>query len=255
MSLQFSPSLTRFDGFWTAFKAQVAVRGLNSVVQYDDDGGSYTIFATEGGLCFTCQIYKASVPNSLIGAYSQVQNDADKTDFETNFKPYSNRSVDDIPSFIITNSIKTGGGSANLGVNGSVTPVVFEYNPPATHDIEINALSLLFEDTGAFAFGNKFILSTINTLTNGLLLELKASDTVVSPWQNMKRTRDIIEICSDFSIVTGTTNFLRAKLHLPSTLRLSRAGTFATADYLRLTVRDDLSTLDFAEAHFQGVKL
>ena len=252
MSVRFPPSLIVIDGLWTAFKAQVAARGLNSVVQYDDDGAIYTIWANEGDLCFNCQIYKGTVPSSN---YTQGQNDSDKTDFETNFKPYANRSVDDIPSIIIASSIKTGGGSANLGVNGAVTPVVFEYNPPATHDIEVNALTLLFEDVTAFAFGNNFIRNGLATLTNGLLLEIKASDAAVSPWQNMKRTRDIIEICDDFSIVTGTTNFLRAKIHLPHNLRLSRAGTFATPDYLRLTVRDDLTTIDFGEAHFQGTKL
>ena len=256
MAIHFGSSLIRIDGLWAAFKVQIAVRGLNSVVQYDDDGGEYTIFASEGDLCFTCQIYKGNVPPSIPSSvYSQAQNDADKTDFETNFKPYANRSVDDIPSFIIASSVKTGGGSANFGVNGAITPVVFEYNPPASHDIEVNALTLLFEDVTAFAFGNNFIRNGLATLTNGLLLEIKAGDATVSPWQNMKRTRDIIEICDDFEIVTGTTNFLRAKIHLPHNLRLSRSGTFATADYLKLTVRDDLSTIDFGEAHFQGTKL
>jgi hypothetical protein len=251
MSVRFPASLIVIDGLWTAFKVQVAARGLNSVVQYDDDEDIYTIWAIEGDLCFNCQIYKGTVPT---GNYTQGQNDSDKTDFETNFKPYANRSVDDTPSFIIANSIKSG-GSANLGVNGAVTPVVFEYNPPATHDIEVNALTLLFEDVTAFAFGNNFIRNGLGTLANGLLLEIKAADAVVSPWQNMKRTRDLIEICDDFDIVTGTTNFMRAKIHLPSSLRLSRAGTFGTADYIRLTVRDDLSTIDFGEAHFQGTKL
>lgn len=252
MSVRFPPSLILVDGLWTSFRAQCAVRGLNSVVQYDDDGLSYTIWAVEGDLCFTCQIWKGSVPS---GNYTQGQNDADKADFETNFKPYANHSVDDIPSFIIANSIKTGAGSANLGVNGSVTPVVFEYTPPASADIEITALTLMFEDTTAMRFGNFFVLSTLATLTNGLLLEVKAGDILVSPWQTMKRTRDIVEISADFDIITGTTNFIRAKIHLPHTLRLSRAGTFATADFIRLTVRDDLSAIDFGEAHFQGVKL
>jgi len=253
MSLQFSNALTRIDGFWTTFKATVAARGLSPFVQYDDDGVSYSIFAIEEPLCFTCMIYLGAVPG---GIYTQAQNDADKADFEANFKPYANRSIDDVPSLIVANAIKTGGGSsANLGVNGSIIPVVFEYNPPNNRDIEINALSLLFESTGALGFGNVFVRTSIATLTNGLLLEVKANDDVVSPWQNMKRTRDIVEICSDFTIITGTTNFMRAKIHLPRTLRLARNGTFATPDYVRLTVRDDLSTIGFGEAHFQGVKL
>jgi len=252
MTIRFSPSLTQVEGFWTAFKNEIAVRALGSVIQYDDDGTVYTIFAVEGYLVFWCQIWKGLVPE---GSYSQVRNDLDKADFESNFKPYSNRSVDDIPSIIIANSIKTSEGSANLAVNGSVTPVVFEYNPPNNYDIHVNALSFLFEDTTAFAFGNKFIISTIGTLTNGLLLETKAGDVVTSPWQNMKRTRDVIEVSHDFDIVTGTTNFMRVRVHLPKSLYLCRNGSFTNPDYIRITVRDDLTALDFAEAHFQGVKL
>jgi hypothetical protein len=85
-------------------------------------------------------------------------------------------------------------------------------------------------------------------------LEAKAGDLAFT-WQNMKRTRDIVEIAQDFDIVTGTTNFMRVRVHLPRALRLLRNGTFAAPDYIRLTVRDNLSSFDFAEAYFQGVKL
>ena len=78
MAIRFPTSLIIVDGLWTGFKAQVAVRGLSCVVQYDDDGTSYTIWAVEGDLCFTCQIYKGMAPNSN---YTQGQNDLDKAAF------------------------------------------------------------------------------------------------------------------------------------------------------------------------------
>jgi len=247
------PNMPQRSTSWTAFKPLISSKTIK--VQYEEENNVYSIYGYDYPEVLLCVIWKGTVPDSVVTAgYSQATNDTDKTDFETNFKPYANRSIDDVPSLIIASSIKSS-GSANLGVNGSITPVVFEYNPPAGYDIEITALSLLFEDTGAFAFGNKFVLNTLATLTNGFLLEAKAGDVAVTPWQNMKRTRDIIEISSDFSIVTGTPNFFRVKIHLPKTLRLFRAGSFASPDYIRLTVRDDLSTLDFAEAHFQGVKI
>jgi hypothetical protein len=240
------------SGTWTWFKPLVALKSM--VVQYEEDSTVYTVFGYDPPEVLFCTIWKGAVPDGVVaGGYSQAQNDSDKTDFEANFKSYANRSIDDIPSLIIANSIKSG-GSANLAVDGSVTPVVFEYNPPGNYEIEISALSFLFEDTTAFSFGNRFVLTGINTLVNGLLLEVRAFDLVVT-WQNMKRTRDLIEICSEFNIVTGTTNFMRVKVHLPRRLRLSRQGTFATQDYLRITVRDNLLALDFAEAHFQGVRL
>jgi hypothetical protein len=240
------------SGNWAWFKPLLTSKTIKP--QYEQDSGIYLIYGYDLPEVCTCTIWTGAVPAGVIeSGYSQAQNDADKADFETNFKPYSNRSIDDVPSLIIANSIKNA-GSANMAVNGSVTPVVFEYNPNNDYDIEVTALSLLFEDVTAWAFGNNFLRSGLATLTNGLLLEVKAGDQTVT-WQNMKRTRDVVEICTDFEIVTGTTNFFRARIHLPKSLRLFRAGTYAQPDFLRLTVRDNLTTFDFAEAHFQGVKL
>jgi len=244
--------LPQRSGTWSWFKPLVFSKSLK--VQYEEDAEVYVIYGYDHPEVCTCTLWKGVVPAAVVaGGYSQAQNDADKADFAANFEPYSNRSIDDVPSLILANAIKNG-GSANMAVNGSVTPVVFEYNPPANYDIEVNALSLLFEDGTAFAFGNNFVRSGLATLTNGLLLEVKAGDQTVT-WQNMRRTRDIVEICDDFEIVAGTVNFFRARVHLPTSLRLFRSGTFAQPDFLRLTVRDNLTTFDFAEAHFQGVKI
>jgi hypothetical protein len=251
--INFGHTPTRTNN-WAWFKPLIASKSL--VIQFEEDSATYLVYGYDPPEALTCMIWKGTVPASVItGGYSQAQNDADKTDFETNFKPYANRSIDDIPSLIIAQQIRlAGGGSANMAVNGSVTPVVFEYLPSNNYDVEITALSFLFEDVTAFVFGNNFIRSGLAQLTNGLLLEVKAADQTVT-WQNMKRTRDVVEICDDFDIVAGTVNFFRARIHLPKSLRLSRAGTYAQPDFIRVTVQDNLTTFDFAEAHFQGVKL
>ena len=244
-------STPRRQGYWSWFKPMIADKSF--VVQYEEDGEVYLVYGYDPPEVCSCLIWKGVLPQGVVAdGYSQVQNDADKADFEADFKPYANRSIDDIPSKVIATAVKNG-TSANLAVDGSVTPVVFEYQPPASHEIEITQLSLLFEGT-AMAFGNKFVLNTLSTLTNGLLLECKAADLAFT-WQNAKRTRDVIEIAKDFSIVTGTVNFMRANIHLPRSLRLARAGTYAQPDYLRLTVRDNLVSFAFAEAFLQGTKI
>jgi hypothetical protein len=245
--------LPQRSGTWSWFKPLVFSKSLK--VQYEEDAEIYVIYGYDHPEVCTCTLWKGVVPAAVVaGGYSQAQNDADKADFAANFEPYANRSIDDVPSLIVANAIKNG-GSANLAVNGSVTPVAFEYAPPSAYDIEVTALSLLFESTTAFGFGNVFVRTALATLANGLVLSCKAGDQTVSPWQTMRRTRDIIEIAQDFSIVTGTTNFFRARVHLPKSLRLFRSGTFAQPDYLRVTVNDNLTSFTFAEAHFQGVKI
>jgi hypothetical protein len=242
-------------GTWSWFKPLIAGKTLK--VQYEEDVGVYTIYGYDLPEVCACTIWIGTVPPSVIvGGYSQAQNDADKTNFETNFKPYANRSIDDVPSLIIATSVKAViAGTPSFAVNGAVTPVVFEYNPGVSYDIEINAITMLFESTTAMGFGNVFVRTAIATLANGLQLDLKAGDQQLSVWQNMRRTRDIIEISDDFNIVTGTTNFFRAQIHLPKSMRLFRSGTYVNPDFLRLTVRDDLTSFTFAELHFQGVKL
>lgn len=157
------------------------------------------------------------------------------------------------PAKIIANTLKNG-SVANFGVNGSVTPQVFSYSPPVDYDVVIDQLSMLFEITGALSFGNKFIDATINTLANGLLLEAKCNDLTFT-WQNMKRTRDLIEISKSFDLVTGTPNFVRIILAQPKELRLVKEGVFGAVDFIKLTVRDNLGAFSFAEAHFVGVRL
>jgi hypothetical protein len=239
---------------WTTFKALAPQKAVQ--VQYEESADCYCIYGYDLPEVLTCTIWRAAVPDAVVvGGYSQAQNDSDKADFEANFKPYANRPITNPRSLILATTLKSG-GSANLAVNGSaVTPVVFEYTPPNNYDIEITAISLLFEDVTVFAFGNNFIRSGLAPLTNGLVLSTKAGDQVVNPWHTMRRTRDIVAICESFNIVTGATNFLRVAIRLPRSLRLFRQGTFVSPDYLRVTVCDNLTAFDFAEAHFQGVRI
>jgi len=78
--------------FWTTFKP-IALSKVMSI-QYDDDGTVYTIFTFDGtSIVYTCTIWKGTVPTTVASTYSQTQNDSDKSDFETNYKPYANKQI------------------------------------------------------------------------------------------------------------------------------------------------------------------
>lgn len=85
------------SSFWTEF-IDIAIRKELSI-QYDDDGIIYTIFAFDGvTIAYNCVIYKGVVPDSLANnGYPQVQNDTDKSDFETNYKPNANNLTSPAP--------------------------------------------------------------------------------------------------------------------------------------------------------------
>lgn len=79
---------------WTNFKVNTYSGSKNLPMQYHDDGTEYTIFAIDADIGYVCTIWKDTVPDGVVnGGYSQVTNDADKLDFETNYKSNANKNA------------------------------------------------------------------------------------------------------------------------------------------------------------------
>lgn len=91
MAVQIAPPYTNRQYFWTDWKAMWTSKG--GVPQYDDDGTIYEIWFYDGPEVHVCTIWKGSVPSSILSSYTQVQNDADKSDFETNYKAGFNKRI------------------------------------------------------------------------------------------------------------------------------------------------------------------
>lgn len=89
MAISIAPHYTQRIYQWTAWKAVYSAKG--SLFQYDDDGNTYTIYSYDGPEVHICQIYKNEVPWASVDTYSQSQNDADKADFEANYKSSGNQ--------------------------------------------------------------------------------------------------------------------------------------------------------------------
>lgn len=94
MSVTLGPQYTQRNYRWTQWKAVYAVKGLP--LQYDDDGIIYTIWTYDANEVHICQIWKGTMPDSILDAYPQATNDADKTDFETSYKPLGNTTLSQI---------------------------------------------------------------------------------------------------------------------------------------------------------------
>lgn len=91
-------SPAQVDLRWTVFKAALTSRGGLSIQYFteqpDTESERYTIYAFDGPTLFICRIWKGVIPSVEIGqSYTQFQNDADKLDFETSYKPKANRSI------------------------------------------------------------------------------------------------------------------------------------------------------------------
>jgi len=91
MAIALAPQFTQRSYRWTDWKAVQYSKNL--VTQYDDNEIIYTIWGYDGPEVHICTIWKGTVPDGVKASYSQEQNDSDKSDFETNFKPSANQPV------------------------------------------------------------------------------------------------------------------------------------------------------------------
>lgn len=139
MAIQFSSSATVLSSTWTVFRDTLTAKAILGRIQYLDEGSVYSIFAFDGPLAYTCTIWKGAVPASVdAGGYTQAQNDADKTDFESNYQSNSNKPIEvTTPSGVplqadrtlalgTTHFGRTDNGQQQMAVNGLAagTPLV-----------------------------------------------------------------------------------------------------------------------------------
>ena len=223
------------DG-WAEFKKWLDGTYASLTYTWIDEGLAYNIVAIDGRVYRTCSINKD-----------------DATEFETNYK--KTKAIREKSK--VWNTPLKNGSSSNMAVNGSSPPVVFSLGANANADFEIQAMCLIAEFTGSVAIGNKFLADAIGTLANGLLVEAKVADDTYS-FGNLKRTRDLIEISQPqggFNVIAGTTSLIQIFFYVPPRMTLARQGAYATDDYIKATVRDNLTGISYMEMFAQGVKL
>jgi hypothetical protein len=140
----------------------------------------------------------------------------------------------------------TNGGSEDMAVDGSSTPVEFSVLADATRDIIVEAMA--FE---SFANGIKIdkFLSLNSELTNGILIEVKSEDEIFQ-FLPIKNT---IEFDSHFAYGPGRSyNLLFASGNDSMVTRfgpefpfvLKPQGTYASDDYVKVVIRDNISSIN-----------
>jgi len=146
-----------------------------------------------------------------------------------------------------------GTGQSKLSIDGSVTPVEFVLLSDPDVDLIVQSMCLIAEFTGSIAIGDKFLMDALSTLSNGLFIEAQMNGESFN-FGNLKRTRDVVEMSQPqggFNTIVGTTSLWQVFFYLPQFSQVSKDST----DYVKVTVRDDLSDIDFMEIFLQGVKV
>lgn len=137
------------------------------------------------------------------------------------------------------------GTSSAQNVDGSVTPVVFEWKPGMGETWYVESVIFIFSDTGVADIDDYGVIT--NGLTNGCLLKFR-SNGVEGDGQTLKNNISLTQLFSQDSFspygnfMGNKSTFLgRVNFNHPFVLKDS------TSDYVRMTIRDNLIGIDFQE--------
>jgi hypothetical protein len=89
MSVRIGSGLVTVPKSWTDLKSVLNTKGLS--LQYETNSDVYDIFCIDNAIVYTTIIYTGTVPPGA--GVDQSTNDLNKSDFETNYKPFANRSL------------------------------------------------------------------------------------------------------------------------------------------------------------------
>lgn len=163
----------------------------------------------------------------------------------------SDSSVSEDPSEEVKERLLNG-GSDEMGVDGSGTPVEFVFNADTTNDIKLFSLRFVMVANVIRINPNRF--GPFSALTNGVKVEVRTSS-----------------VTTQIGILNATVDFL--DFHGPTTQPFDRSGSddlmiiqhnfggtklvAGSGDFVKITIQDDLSgaSLDTFFASVAGVKV
>jgi hypothetical protein len=135
------------------------------------------------------------------------------------------------------------GGSNQLAVDGSVTPVEFTVDADATDDLLISGL-LFHAFDGGIKIDN--FLGLNNSLQAGLVVEVKSED-VIFQFPPIKTTQQFDAHFSwgdgrSYELIFASGNdSMVARYGVSQPFLIKKQGTYATDDYIKVTVSDNIS--------------
>lgn len=170
-------SLTIGSGFisvpttWTVLKN--LVYNKNMVLQYVDDGYTYTLFALDSVVIYIATLHKGGVPYG--SGLDQTDNDSDVTDFETYYKATANQSITPratdgrvnlLPNIFPTNTQVCFTGSGDDPTNGVGQGTIFNSSSndtsPTDHSVEWNFNDPVYVAGGSINYTNAIAGDTMS---------------------------------------------------------------------------------------------
>ena len=138
------------------------------------------------------------------------------------------------------------GSSKNMTVNGSTTPIDFDFAPAANEVFYLDSIAMFLADNGVANYDRFGIIS--GGLSNGIdiLIKNNGSEQLVA---NIKDNADIIKFFDTNFAPPGTGGFMdeddlySGRMNFEIPIKLDGAN----GDYVRVRIKDDLTEVDALE--------
>lgn len=149
------------------------------------------------------------------------------------------------------------GGSEDMTVNGSVTPVTFSVDAIAGFEQIVTSIVFNAADNG---FSMDKFLGENSALTNGIQIDVQSEESEFS----MLPIKTTQHFDSRFAFGAGRSwevvyasgaDSLVARFTPPSPFILKPSGTYATDDYLNIVIQDNLTGISELEAIVEIVRV
>lgn len=192
-----------------------------NVVLYDDLGNKVNVILTDG-------VYRLAVQTS--------------EDSVITTNPFPGISF---------SSFLTNGGSSDMAVDGSVTPVEFVTQPPTGKRWYVHTLDIIIEDNSM----NFSKFGGLPALTNGVDFFAKQNGAAEALLGNIKRNGDFYIFANDAFIESSTTDLLVAHIRT----RINTGTTFklddSNSEFMKAVVNDDLLGIDVFQVLIRGYEV
>lgn len=146
--------------------------------------------------------------------------------------------------------LEDSGGSENMAVDGSVTPVVFDLSNETYTSIDVGTVNAYIEVGGNINSYTDFM--SIPGLTNGCNFEFSTVGNTYD-FELVKTNRDLLKIFSSLSSFVlreiGNNNHFRGSISIPIKGSIIRSDT----GFAMVTIQDDLTALDYFTVSVQGI--
>lgn len=156
------------------------------------------------------------------------------------------------PGLRIAEFLKESGGSSDMNVDGSVTPVTFSAAPPTGKKWFIHSVTLIIEDS---SINFKKFGGIAGGLTNGIEFRVKEGGLAEVTLGTFKTNGDFHLFTTDIRLDSASTDFLTVNVNMRENAGTTLELSAANSEIFKLITNDNLISVDRFNVLIKGFEV